>query len=145
MKTDYEELLRQHDLSITAARLAVLRTVEHYSHSDADTIYKHARKISGSLSKQAVYDNLRALTEKGILRTIQPMGHSALYEFDHQDNHHHLVCRGCGVTMDVHCKAGAAPCRSPAEAMGFAVDEAEVVFWGRCPACQTKKPAKKRK
>ncbi len=149
MEIDVEELLRQHDLSVTAARKAVLLAVEKHSHSDADTIFRHAQRISGALSKQAVYDNLHALTEKGILRTIQPMGHSARYEIDHKDNHHHLVCRQCHATMDVHCKAGAAPCLSPAEAMGFTVDEAEVVFWGICPDCQpkitAKKPAKKRK
>ena len=145
MDEKFDSLLRKHNLSVTAARKAVLTAVMKYPHSDADTLYKHARKISGTLSKQAVYDNLRTLTEKGIVRTIQPMGHSAKYEIDPQDNHHHLVCRSCKATMDVHCKAGAAPCLAPHETMGFVVDEAEVVYWGLCPACQIKKTSKKRK
>ena len=145
MEEKFEALLRKHNLSVTSARKAVLSAVEKYPHSDADKIFKHARKMSGTLSKQAVYDNLRMLTEKGIVRTIQPMGHSARFELDHQDNHHHLVCRSCGTTTDVQCKTGTAPCLAPHESMGFVVDEAEVVFWGLCPACQTRKPSKKRR
>ena len=145
MKEKFEVLLRTHNLSVTAARKAVLYAVARFTHCDADTLYKHARKISGTLSKQAVYDNLRILAEKGIVRTIQPMGHSARYEIDHQDNHHHLVCRTCRATIDVHCKTGAAPCLAPHDAMGFVVDEAEVVFWGLCPDCQTPKSSKKRR
>ncbi|MCC7036508.1 MAG: transcriptional repressor [Alphaproteobacteria bacterium] len=143
MDQKLDTLLRKHNLSVTAARKAVLNAVMKFPHSDADTLYKHARKISGTLSKQAVYDNLRTLAEKGIVRTIQPMGHSALFEIDHQDNHHHIVCRSCGMTTDVHCKHGAAPCLTPAESMGFVLDEAEVVFWGICPGCQTKTSRKK--
>lgn len=145
MDPKFDTLLRKHNLSVTAARKAVLIAVMKFPHSDADTLYKHARKISGTLSKQAVYDNLRTLTEKGVLRTIQPMGHSALFEMEHLDNHHHIVCRSCGMMTDVHCKHGSAPCLTPAQSMGFVLDEAEVVFWGICPDCQTKTPRKKRK
>ncbi len=144
MKTqDFDFLLQEHDLSVTSARKALLWAVANYPHSDADVIYKYARKKSGSLSKQAVYDNLYLLTEKGILRSIQPMGHSARFEFDHKDNHHHIVCRSCSMAMDVHCKTGTAPCLAPEEAKGFLLDEAEITFWGLCPACQTRKSSKK--
>lgn len=144
MTEEFDNLLREHNLSLTSARKAVLWAVASFPHSDAENILKHARKKSGSLSKQAVYDNLRVLTEKGIVRTIQPMGHSALFEIDHKDNHHHIVCRCCGVTMDTGCKQGAKPCLSPADARGFIVDEAEVIFWGTCPACQTANPKKRK-
>lgn len=145
MEEKVEDLLRKHKLSVTSARKAVLWAVANFPHSDAEKILKHARKKSGSLSKQAVYDNLRTLTEKGIVRTIQPMGHPARFEIDHQDNHHHIVCRSCGVTIDIHCKKGLAPCLAPEETMGFVLDEAEVVFWGLCPACQSKTAKKKRR
>ena len=137
-----DALLRSHKLSVTSARKAVLWAVTAYPHSDADTLWKHARKKSGSLSKQSVYDNLCVLNEKGIVRTIRPMGHPSRFEIEHRDNHHHLVCRACGATIDIHCKKGAAPCLAPNETMGFVVDEAEVVFWGLCPVCKARKPKK---
>lgn len=142
---NFEDLLRDHGLSVTSARMAVLWAVANFPHADADMLTTQARKKSGSLSKQSVYDNLHALTEKGILRTVQPMGHSARFEFDHKDNHHHLVCRSCDMMMDVPCTKGKAPCLNPQEAQGFILDEAEVVFWGLCPACQKKNSNKQKR
>lgn len=143
MDLDCEQILNEHRLSVTAARKAILWAVVSYPHSDADKILKYALKKSGSLSKQAVYDNLRVLTEKGIVRTIQPMGHPARFELDYKDNHHHIVCRSCGVAMDVHCKSGMEKL-VPKENHGFVVDEAEVTFWGVCPQCQIIESSKKK-
>ncbi len=137
MNQDNITLLQKHNLSVTAARLAILWAVRQHPHSDADMILKQARQKAGSLSKQAVYDNLHALTQKGIIRSIQPMGHSARYEPNEDDNHHHIVCRSCGHTADIHCEMGKAPCLDPSHTHGFAIDEAEVIFWGLCPSCQT--------
>lgn len=136
MGQGFEELIKAHDLSVTSARLAILGAIERFPHADAETIWKHAKRKIGSLSKQSVYDNLHALTERGILRMIQPMGHSARYEARVDDNHHHLVCRSCGHTVDVDCAKGKRPCIDPKQTHGFAIDEAEVIYWGICPNCQ---------
>ncbi len=121
--------------------MAVLRAIEAEPHLDAERVAAVARRDIGALSTQAVYDALRALTDAGLLRRIEPAGAAALYETRVGDNHHHLVCRVCGRIVDVPCAVGSAPCLTPAHAAGFAVDEAEVTYWGRCPACRSDRPA----
>lgn len=131
------ESLRRAGLRVTAPRLAVLTLVMgEGQHRDAEAIADAARKRLGTLSTQAVYDNLHILEQAGLLRRIQPSGHPARYEARVGDNHHHIVCRGCGLTQDVDCAVGAAPCLEPSATHGFIVQEAEVIFWGLCPHCQ---------
>ncbi|WP_435874074.1 Fur family transcriptional regulator [Nocardia fluminea] len=130
-------MLRAASLRVTAPRLAVLTAVHQHPHTDTDTILSRVRATLGTVSQQAVYDVLRALTSAGLLRRIQPMGTVARYETRVGDNHHHLVCRSCGVIVDVECAVGDAPCLSPFDGRGFVVDEAEVIYWGRCPDCTT--------
>jgi Fe2+ or Zn2+ uptake regulation protein len=132
---DHGVLLRERGLNVTAQRLAVLRAVGERPHSTADDIYTGVRAELGAISRQAVYDALAALTDKGILRRIQPAGSPARYEDRVGDNHHHLICRACGRMVDVDCAAGATPCLTAAEDAGYEVDEAEVIYWGRCPEC----------
>ncbi|GAA5047800.1 Fur family transcriptional regulator [Nocardia callitridis] len=135
--TDPREWLRAAGLRVTAPRIAVLEAVAAQPHSDADRVAATVREVLGSVSTQAVYDVLRACVSAGILRRIEPAGSAALYETRTDDNHHHLVCRKCGTVADVDCAVGAAPCLAPEDARGFAVDEAEVVFWGLCPTCRS--------
>lgn len=130
-------MLRAASLRVTAPRLAVLTAVHQHPHADTDTILSRVRATLGAVSQQAVYDVLRALTSAGLLRRIQPMGTVARYETRVGDNHHHLVCRSCGVIVDVECAVGDAPCLSPFDDRGFVVDEAEVIYWGSCPDCTT--------
>ncbi|MEO7717211.1 MAG: Fur family transcriptional regulator [Capsulimonas sp.] len=131
------EALRRVGLRVTAPRLAVLLSVQgEGAHRDAEAIAEAARKRLGVLSTQAVYDNLHALERVGLIRRIQPSGHPARYEARVGDNHHHIVCRVCGLTADVDCAVGAAPCLEPSSNHGFVVQEAEVIFWGLCPQCQ---------
>jgi len=132
---DNDALLRQHGLQVTAQRLAVLRAVSDRSHSTADDIDKLVRAEIGAISRQAVYDALAVLTEKGLLRRIQPAGSSARYENRVGDNHHHIVCRNCGSMGDVDCAVGDAPCLTAADDLGYEIDEAEVIYWGHCPEC----------
>jgi Fur family transcriptional regulator, stress-responsive regulator len=132
---DNDALLRRHGLPVTAQRLAVLRAVTETPHSTADDIGTAVRAEIGAISRQAVYDVLAALTDKGILRRIQPAGSPARYEDRVGDNHHHLICRSCGRMIDVDCAVGDTPCLTAADDAGYEVDEAEVIYWGRCPAC----------
>ena len=132
---DNDALLRQHGLQVTAQRLAVLRAVSDRSHSTADDIDKIVRAEIGAISRQAVYDALAVLTEKGLLRRIQPAGSPARYENRVGDNHHHIVCRNCGSMGDVDCAVGDAPCLRAADDLGYEIDEAEVIYWGHCPEC----------
>ena len=133
------ESLQKAGLRTTAPRLAILEAVAgEGKHKDADTLAALARRRLGTLSTQAVYDNLHALVAAGLVRRIEPAGQPALYETRVGDNHHHLVCRRCGITADVDCVIGSAPCLAPSSAHGFAVDEAEVIFWGLCPDCQAR-------
>jgi len=132
---DHDALLRQHGLQVTAQRLAVLRAVSVRSHSTADDIYKVVRAEIGAISRQAVYDALAALGDKGLLRRIQPAGSPARYEDRVGDNHHHLICRTCSRMVDVDCAVGDTPCLTAADDSGYEVDEAEVIYWGRCPEC----------
>jgi Fe2+ or Zn2+ uptake regulation protein len=129
--------LRGAGLRVTRPRLAVLAAVHAHPHADTDTIIGAARSDLGEVSHQAVYDVLRVLTSAGLLRRIQPSGSVARYESRLADNHHHLVCRSCGVIVDVECAVGDTPCLTASDTHGFTVDEAEVVYWGLCPACST--------
>jgi Fur family transcriptional regulator, stress-responsive regulator len=130
------ERLRRHGLRATAPRVAVLRAVGELSgHPDTDTIAGHVRGMLGTVSIQAVYDSLHAMTHVGLLRRIEPAGSPARYETRVGDNHHHVVCRSCGAIADVDCAVGHAPCLTASVDHGFVVDEAEVVFWGTCPGC----------
>jgi Fur family ferric uptake transcriptional regulator len=135
MGTDQGELLREHGLRVTAQRLAVYRAVTGDPHISADTVVDAVRSEIGWISVQAVYDALAALTDKGLLRRIQPAGSPARYEGRVGDNHHHLICRVCDRMVDVDCAVGDAPCLTAGENAGFEIDEAEVVYWGRCPEC----------
>jgi Fur family ferric uptake transcriptional regulator len=135
VRRDAADLLRNHGLQVTPQRLAVLAVVSELPHATADEVAEAARARIGAISRQAVYDALGLLAEKGLLRRIQPPGSAARYEDRVGDNHHHLICRVCGRTVDVDCAVGAAPCLTPATAAGYVVDEAEVVYWGRCPDC----------
>ena len=128
-------LLRRHGLQVTAQRLAVLRAVSDRPHSTADDIYTVVRAEIGAISRQAVYDALTALTDKGVFRRIQPAGSPARYENRVGDNHHHLVCRTCSRMVDVDCAVGDTPCLTAADDSGYEIDEAEVTYWGRCPGC----------
>ncbi|WP_336712182.1 Fur family transcriptional regulator [Arthrobacter sp. USHLN218] len=130
-----EELLRGAMLRVTRPRTAVLEAVRAHPHADADTITGVVRDELGTVSKQAVYDVLSALTDARLVRRIEPSGSPARYEARVGDNHHHVVCRICGAIEDVDCAVGAAPCLSAADDHGFEIDEAEVTYWGTCPAC----------
>jgi Fur family ferric uptake transcriptional regulator len=134
---DNDALLRRHGLQVTAQRLAVLRAVSDRPHSTADDIDKVVRADLGAISRQAVYDALAVLTDKGLVRRIQPAGSAARYEDRVGDNHHHLICRACGRMVDVDCAVGDTPCLTAADDSGYEVDEAEVIYWGRCPECVT--------
>ena len=135
MGTDPTGILRERGLRVTAQRLAVLRAVSNTPHATAGTLVETVRGELGAISTQAVYDVLEVLTENGLLRRIQPAGSAARYEDRVGDNHHHLVCRDCDRMIDVDCAVGDPPCLTAAEDFGFEIDEAEVVYWGRCPDC----------
>ncbi|BAM01291.1 MULTISPECIES: Fur family transcriptional regulator [Caldilinea] len=138
MNTNLADHLRRHGLHVTAQRLAVLRAVSEHPHITADVVLELAQAELGAISRQAIYDALNTLVDKGIIRRIQPMGSPTRYEARVGDNHHHLICRICGRVEDVDCAVGAAPCLTPSDAMGYDIDEAEVIYWGRCPACQAR-------
>lgn len=129
------DLLRQQGVQATAQRLAVLRAVSGQPHITADGVAQIATAEIGTISRQAVYDALRLLVDKGLIRRIQPVGSPALYENRINDNHHHLICRICARVVDVDCAVGATPCLTAASDMGYEIDEAEVAYWGRCPQC----------
>jgi Fur family ferric uptake transcriptional regulator len=132
---DGATLLRTHGLQVTAQRLAVLRAVAEHPHGTADDIDKVVRADIGAVSRQAVYDALGTLTDKGLLRRIQPAGSPARYEDRVGDNHHHLICRTCSRMVDVDCAVGFTPCLTAADDSGYEIEEAEVIYWGRCPGC----------
>ena len=135
MGADPNHLLRQRGLRVTAQRLAVLRAVSDEPHVTADVVAAAVTRQIGSISIQAVYDALAVLTEHGLLRRIQPAGSPARYEGRVGDNHHHLVCRVCDQMVDVDCAAGEPPCLTIPDDHGYVIDEAEVIYWGRCPEC----------
>jgi Fe2+ or Zn2+ uptake regulation protein len=135
--SDFERMVRGAALRVTRPRVAVLSAVHRHPHADTATIISAVREDLGEVSHQAVYDVLRALTTAGLLGCIQPPGSPARYEARVRDNHHHVVCRSCGAIADVDCAVGAAPCLAPSDDHGFAIDEAEVIYWGVCPDCST--------
>lgn len=130
------QTLRASGLQVTAQRLAVMEVVAANPHATTDELTEMVRGKIGSISRQAVYDTLGVFTEKGLIRRIQPSGSVARYEDRVNDNHHHLVCRGCGLIFDIDCAVGSTPCLTAADDHGFEIDEAEVVYWGRCPDCR---------
>jgi Fe2+ or Zn2+ uptake regulation protein len=136
---DYANQLRAADLRVTRPRLAVLEAVHAHQHADTETIFGSVRAALPEVSRQAVYDVLAALTAVGLVRRIQPSGSVARYESRVGDNHHHVVCRSCGVIADVDCAVGEARCLTPSDddgaLDGFVLDEAEVIYWGLCPDC----------
>ncbi len=125
------------DLRVTRPRLAVLEAVRAHPHADTETIFGAVRTHLSEVSRQAVYDVLAALTAVGLVRRIQPSGSVARYESRVGDNHHHIVCRSCGVIADVDCAVGEAPCLTASDDNGFLLDEAEVIYWGLCQDCST--------
>jgi Fur family transcriptional regulator, stress-responsive regulator len=132
---DYEEMLRGAELRVTRPRIAVLGAVFANPHADTASLIEGVRGEIGEVSPQAVYDVLHALTDAGLVRKIEPAGSVARYESRVADNHHHVICRGCGAIADVDCAVGHTPCLNASDTHGFTIDEAEVVYWGTCPAC----------
>jgi Fur family ferric uptake transcriptional regulator len=132
---DYEQMLRGADLRVTGPRLAVLTAVYDHPHANTHSLIEAVRDDLGEVSPQAVYDVLRALTDANLVRRIEPAGSVARYESRVGDNHHHIICRGCGAIADVDCAVGETPCLTASDAHGFTIDEAEVIYWGLCPEC----------
>jgi len=137
MSADLVQTLRDHDLQVTAQRVAVLQAVASRPHGTANELADDVRQGIGTISRQSVYDTLTLLTERDIIRRIQPAGSSARYEDRIGDNHHHLACRSCDRLVDVDCAIGEVPCLVPVDSGDFVVDEAEVTYWGICPDCQS--------
>jgi Fur family transcriptional regulator, stress-responsive regulator len=135
--SDPAAALRDAGLRVTGPRLAVLAALAAHPHADTDTLAEAARVELGAVSTQAVYDVLRALTDARLVRRIEPAGSPARFELRVGDNHHHVVCRRCGTIADVDCAVGERPCLDASETHGFVIDEAEVTYWGLCPACST--------
>ena len=138
---ELERMLRGESLRVTRPRVAVLGAVHEHPHSDTHALIGAVRQRHGDVSQQAVYDVLRVLTDANLVRRIDPPGSVARYESRVADNHHHLLCRACGVIADVDCAVGEAPCLTPSERHGFVVDEAEVVYRGLCPSCAVAGPS----
>lgn len=136
--TLWHDRLRASGLRVTKPRLAVLAEVSEHPHADVERIAAGARKRIGSLSTQAVYDVLYALTDAGLLRRLEPAGSPARFELETGDNHHHLVCRSCGGIADVDCVTGEKPCLRAGDQSGYLIDQAELTFWGICPECQVR-------
>ena len=135
MGRDPADVFRERGVQVTAQRLAVLRAVGARPHCTADEVAGAVRSEIGAISRQAVYDALAILAEKGLIRRIQPARSPALYEDRVGDNHHHVICRICGKTVDVDCAVGHTPCLTAADDSGYQIDEAEVIYWGTCPEC----------
>lgn len=135
--SELEHMLRGSALRVTRPRLSVLHAVHDHPHADTESIIGAVRDDLGDVSRQAVYDVLAALTAAGLVRRLEPAGSVARYEGRVGDNHHHLVCRSCGAIVDVDCATGETPCLTASDDHGFAVDEAEVIYWGLCPDCST--------
>lgn len=135
---DFQQMLRGAALRVTRPRTAVLSAVHAHPHADTDSILRAVRRELPKVSHQAVYDSLHALTAAGLVRRIQPSGSVARYEARVGDNHHHIVCRSCGTVADADCAVGEAPCLTASDDRGFSIDEAEVIYWGLCPACSAR-------
>jgi Fe2+ or Zn2+ uptake regulation protein len=133
--------LRGAGLRVTAARVALLETVRDGDHLGVEAITSGVRERIGHVSLQAVYDALHALTDAGLVRRIEPAGSPARFEGRVSDNHHHVVCRSCGAVADVDCAVGEAPCLTASDDRGFAIDEAQVIYWGLCPGCSAARSA----
>ncbi len=134
------DLLRQHGVQVTAQRLAIMRVVAEHPHATADELGDEVRAQLGAISRQAVYDSLGVLVDKNLIRRIQPAGSAARYENRVGDNHHHLICRACRTMFDIDCATGEVPCLTAHDDHGFEIDEAEVIYWGRCPTCRAAGP-----
>lgn len=133
---DHERMLRGADFRVTRPRLAVLDAIDDHPHGVTNAIVDAVHETDPAVSRQAVYDVLRALSEAGLVRRIEPAGSDARYESRVGDNHHHVICRTCGAVADVDCAVGEAPCLTASDAHGFTVEEAEVIYWGTCPNCR---------
>ena len=133
------DLLRERGIQVTAQRVAVLRAVAAHPHATADETAAAVRTEIGVISLQSVYDTLSLLTDQGLIRRIQPAGSAARYEDRVGDNHHHLICRVCDRLVDVDCAVGSAPCLAAADDQGYEIDTAEVIYWGVCPDCSSKR------
>ncbi|MGA4507468.1 Fur family transcriptional regulator [Propionibacteriaceae bacterium G1746] len=133
---EYPTMLRRVGLRVTAPRLAALAAIHDLPHSDADQVAGAVRERLGTVSKQAVYDVLAALTDHGLVRRVAADGHRARYELQTLDNHHHMVCRSCGALEDVPCQVGEAPCLEPSIDHGYDLEVAEVLYLGLCPSCR---------
>jgi Fur family transcriptional regulator, stress-responsive regulator len=136
--TELERMLRGASLRVTRPRVAVLAAVHEHPHADTQSLVGAVREQLGEVSQQAVYDVLNALTGAGLVRRIHPPGSVARYESRVGDNHHHVVCRSCGVIADVDCAVGESPCLIASDDHGFAIDEAEIIYWGLCSDCSRK-------
>jgi Fur family ferric uptake transcriptional regulator len=146
MSRSHEHSLRAHTLHVTAQRLAVLTAAHKHPHGSAETIARAVRAEIGSISRQAVYNVLGALTEAGLLRRVQPPGSPALYDPRVGDEHHHAICRTCGAVADVDCSAAATSCIPVPEKCDYRIDGAEILYWGKCPRCRaTEKPNGRRR
>jgi Fur family ferric uptake transcriptional regulator len=135
VSTDPADVLRRHGIQVTAQRLAVLRAVAGHPHVTADGVAEVVKGEIGAISRQSVYDALALLVTEGLVRRIQPAGSPARFEARVGDNHHHVICRICGQMVDVDCAVGSVPCLTAADDKGYEIDEAEVIYWGRCPTC----------
>ena len=135
MSSGFDQVLRDHGVQVTAQRMAVLRAVAARPHAAADDLIQAVRIDIGAVSRQAVYDTLALLVDRQLVRRIEPAGSPARYEDRTDDNHHHLICRSCRVMFDIDCAVAYTPCLTAADDHGFEIDEAEVVYWGRCPDC----------
>ncbi|GAB93598.1 Fur family transcriptional regulator [Gordonia rhizosphera] len=135
-RQQFSRRLREAGMRVTAPRLAVLEILDAHPHSTADFVAAGVREQLGAVSTQTVYDVLRACADRGLLRRIEPAGSPVRYETRTADNHHHLICRSCGEIHDIDCLVGAAPCLAPDRDHRYVIDEAEVTFWGLCPACR---------
>lgn len=140
MERDFSSILKDRGVKVTAQRLAVMRAVAGQPHCTADDIAAAVRREIGTISRQAVYNAVDLLVQHGLLRRIQPAHSPARYEDRVGDNHHHIICRSCGRVVDVDCAVGFAPCLTPDDDAGFEIDEAEVIYWGRCPNCKKPEP-----
>lgn len=137
MEDGIAQQLRERGMQVTAQRIAIMDAVSAHPHATTEQLTEDVRERIGSISRQAVYDTLGIFVEKKLIRRIQPSGSAARYEDRVGDNHHHLVCRGCGIMFDIDCAVGTTPCLTADDDHGFEIDEAEVVYWGRCPRCMT--------
>ena len=135
MSDNPADVLRQHGVKVTVQRLAVMRAVSARPRVTADDVFEAEGAEIGTISRQAVYDALGMLVDKGLIRRIQPAGSAARFEGRVGDNHHHLICRACNRMADVDCAVGYTPCLTAADSSGYEIDEAEVIYWGRCPEC----------